>query len=63
LTQLPNFVVDCELLMNCPIGGEFLGVDTTALLVAGAQMNAAWLISLVLGTIGIGIVLAKKLRN
>jgi len=63
LTQLPNFVVDCELLMNCPIGGEFLGVDTTALLVSGAQMNAAWLIPLVLGIIGIGIVLAKKFRN
>ncbi len=63
LTQLPNFVVDCELLMNCPIGGEFLGVDTTALLVSGAQLNAAWLIPLVLGTIGIGIVLAKKFRN
>jgi len=45
------------------VGGNFEGVDTTALLVAGAQMNAAWLIPLVLGIIGIGIVVAKKFRN
>jgi len=63
VTQAPNFIRDCELTNTCPIGGEFLGVDTTALLVTGAQMNAAWLIPLVLGTIGIGIVLAKKFRN
>ena len=69
LTQAPNF-------QTCPpgtilvggecvpvVGGTFEGVDTTALLVAGAQMNAAWLIPLVLGIIGIGIVLAKKFRN
>ncbi len=63
VTQAPNFVRDCIVTNTCPVGGEFLGVDTTALLVSGAQMNAAWLIPLVLGTIGIGIVLAKKFRN
>jgi len=44
------------------VGGVFEEVDTTALLVAGAQMNAAWLIPLILGTIGIGIVVARKLK-
>ena len=62
LTQTPNIERRCEILMNCPIGGEMLPVDTTALLVAGAQMNAAWLIPLILGTIAIGIVVARKLK-
>ena len=61
LTQAPNFVTTCE--PNCPVGGEFLGVDSTALLVTGAQMNAAWLIPILVSAIGIGIVLAKKQRN
>ena len=62
LVQTPNIETRCEVLMNCPIGGEMLPVDTTALLVAGAQMNAAWLIPLILGTIAIGIVVARKLK-
>jgi len=62
LTQTPNFltVEPCEVLMNCPVGGEFLGVDTTALLVAGAQNSAAWMIPVVVSAIGIGIVIARK---
>jgi len=63
VTQAPNFVRDCELTNTCVIGGEFLGVDTTALLVSGAQLNAAWLIPILVSAIGIGIVLAKKQRN
>ncbi len=65
LTQAPNFVtieVPC-IEPDCPVGGEFLGVDSTALLVTGAQMNAAWLIPILVSAIGIGIVLSKKLRN
>ncbi len=42
------------------VGGEFIGVDTTSLLVAGAQMNAAWLIPVIVSAIAIGIVLARK---
>ena len=71
LTQAPNFQTECPPgTIGTPprceptmVGGNFEGVDTTALLVAGAQMNAAWLIPLVLGIIGIGIVVAKKFRN
>jgi hypothetical protein len=55
LLQRPDFI-------RTTIGGEFLGIDTTAVLLAGAQMNAAWLIPLVLGTIGIGILVARKLN-
>jgi len=42
------------------VGGEFLGVDSTALLVAGVQMNAAWMIPVIVSAIGIGIVIARK---
>jgi len=43
-----------------PVGGEFLGVDSTALLVSGAQMNASWMIPVIVSVIGIGIVIARK---
>jgi len=45
----------------CPsVGGVFEGVDTTSLLVSGAQMNAAWMIPVIVSAIGIGIVIARK---
>ncbi len=45
----------------CPaVGGVFEGVDTTSLVVAGAQMNAAWMIPVIVSAIGIGIVIARK---
>jgi len=42
------------------VGGEFLGVDTTAVLVAGTQTSAAWMIPVIISAIGIGIVIARK---
>ena len=42
------------------VGGEFLPIDTTSLLVAGAQMNAAWMIPVIVSGIGIAIVIARK---
>ena len=42
------------------VGGIFEGVDTTSLLVAGAQANAVWLIPVIVSAIGIGIVIARK---
>jgi len=42
------------------IGGEFIGIDTTAVLLAGAQMNAAWLIPLIVAAAVIGIVISRK---
>ena len=42
------------------VGGWFFEVDKPALLVAGAQMNAAWMIPVIVSAIGIGIVLARK---
>jgi len=42
------------------IGGELLPIDKTALLLAGAQMNASWMIPVIVSAIGIGIVIARK---
>jgi len=42
------------------VGGTFIGIDKTAVLLAGAQMTSAWLIPIIFATIGIGIVLARK---
>ena len=42
------------------VGGEFLGVDTTAVLVSGAQYTAAWMIPVIVSGIGIAIVIARK---
>jgi len=42
------------------VGGELIPIDTTSLIVAGAQMNAAWMIPVIVSAIGIGIVIARK---
>jgi len=42
------------------VGGELLPIDTSALLLAGAQMNAAWMIPVIVSAIGIGLVIARK---
>ena len=42
------------------VGGEFLGVDTTAVLVAGSQNTAAWMIPVIVSGIGFAIVIARK---
>ncbi len=45
----------------CPaVGGVFEGVDTTSLLVSGAQMNASWMIPVIVSGIGFAIVIARK---
>jgi len=51
---LPGIVIEC------PVGGELIPVDSTALLLAGAQANALWLIPAIVSAIGIGIVIARK---
>ncbi len=42
------------------VGGEFIGIETTSVLAAGAQYTAAWMIPAIVSAIGIGIVLARK---
>ncbi len=42
------------------IGGDIIPLDTTMVLVAGAQYTAAWMIPVIVSAIGIGIVVARK---
>jgi len=47
----------------CIVGGEFLPIDSTALLLAGAQ-SFSWMIPLVLSVLGIGLfVVSRKSEN
>ena len=47
-------------LMCLAVGGEFIGIETTSVLAAGAQYTAAWMIPVIVSAIGIGIVIARK---
>jgi len=60
---LIQVVVDTISTIDPPpfVGGTFEGVNTAALLVAGAQANALWLIPLITA-IGIGIVVVNRKR-
>ncbi len=42
------------------VGGEFIGIETTSVLAAGAQYTAAWMIPMIVSGIGIAIVIARK---
>jgi len=42
------------------VGGEFIGIETTSVLAAGAQYTAAWMLPVIVSAIGIGIVIARK---
>ncbi len=46
--------------VGIPVGGELIPIDSTSLLLVGAQMNAAWMIPVIVSAIGIGIVIARK---
>lgn len=54
-------------LIDKVVGGEFLPIDTTALLVAGAQTNAVWMLSAlaVIGSVAFGAlyISSKKSEN
>jgi len=43
------------------IGGEFVPMSTSALLLAGAQNSMAWMIPLMVAVAGFGIVISRKL--
>jgi len=43
-----------------PVGGELLPINTAALLLAGLQLSAVWLIPFAVSAIGIGAVLIRK---
>ena len=42
------------------VGGVFIPIDTTSLLLAGTYSNASWLIPVIVAGIGIGFVILRK---
>jgi len=42
------------------VGGEYLTIDTAALLLAGMQTNLAWIVPVALSAVGIGVILVRK---
>jgi len=42
------------------VGGELIPIDSTALLLAGAQMNAAWMIPILVSAAGIGLLMQAQ---
>ena len=55
-----NISILCNDFQTVAVGGELIPLDTSALLLAGSQMNAAWMIPVIVSAIGIGIVIARK---
>jgi len=51
----------CKRALMCnAVGGEFIGIETTSVLAAGAQYTAAWMIPVIVSGIGFAIVIARK---
>jgi len=42
------------------VGGDMIPIDSTMVLLAGVQYSAAWMIPVIISSIGIGIVIARK---
>ncbi len=57
---IDNFMFDDE-----PVGGEFLPIDSTALILAGAQTNAVWIMSAlaVIGSVAFGALYITSKKN
>jgi len=53
-------VIPCMMMPPSAVGGDFIPLDSTMVLVAGAQYTAAWMIPVLVSAIGIGIVIARK---
>jgi len=50
-------------IMGTAVGGELIPLDSTMVLVAGAQNTAAWMIPVIVSIIGLGIVILRRYRN
>ena len=66
--ELASFTAQCLAQAStsfCPVGGKFLPIDSTALLVAGAQTNAVWIFSAiaVIGSVTFGALYLTSRRN
>ncbi len=44
----------------CPVGGYIIPVESTPVILAGAQTSASWMIPVIVSGIGFAIVIARK---
>ena len=58
-----NYETSILLSPESPIGGKIIPIDSTALLLAGAQTSAIWMAPLLAGVAGAAIIYIKKKRN
>jgi len=56
----PDNIMQIPSPCSMAVGGEFIGIDSTALLVYYSQHTAAWMLPAIVSAIGIGIVIARK---
>ncbi len=49
-----------QLMCRSAVGGEFIRIETTSVLAAGAQYTAAWMIPVIVAGLGFAIVIARK---
>jgi len=66
--ELIDFTADCintADIQLCEVGGELLPIDSTALILAGAQTNAVWMISAlaVIGSVAFSALYLTTRRN
>ena len=60
------FTNKCECMMpglsfpSVVVDGEMINVDSTALILAGSQMTAAWILPVIVAGAGFAIVIARK---
>ena len=66
-TDAGNFIISSTSAEGCfvsqlktSVGGELIPLETTMVLVSGAQYTAAWMIPAIVSAIGIAIVIARK---
>ncbi len=50
----------CEVTPDVPVGGTFVPIDQSALLLAGAQSVSMWMIPVILAGVGIGVFVIKR---
>ena len=53
-------IVDKQVVLVTFVGGSLTPIDTTMVLVAGAQSISAWMIPVIVAGIGFAIVIARK---
>ena len=49
-----------EIFTSVAVGGEFIPIESTVVLLVAAYMTASWLVPVIVTSIGIGIVIARR---